>query len=65
MLHKKPAPLMRSGQPRRLCPVCGTVSYSRYGIHPQCAQQQADAPRLERLRAARRASAQADFNGPN
>jgi len=35
-----------------LCPVCGAVSYSRGGIHPQCAQQQADAPRMKRVRAA-------------
>lgn len=57
MLHKKPVPLlvMPAAAARRLCPVCRTVSYSRHGIHPQCAQQQADAPRVERLRAARKA----------
>ena len=36
------------------CPVCGIVSYSRGGIHPQCASQQADAPRVERLKAAKK-----------
>jgi hypothetical protein len=35
------------------CPVCGKASYSPGGIHPQCAMQQADEPRLARLRAAR------------
>jgi hypothetical protein len=28
---------------RRLCPVCGKVSYSRSGEHPQCAQARSDA----------------------
>ena len=60
MLHKKPIPLISSAKSRRLCPVCGMASYSRYGIHPQCAQAQADAPRVERLRAERKASAQAE-----
>ncbi|HUG93396.1 MAG TPA: hypothetical protein VML55_21335 [Planctomycetaceae bacterium] len=56
MFHKKPVPLLvRPATSRRLCPVCGTVSYSRHGIHPQCAQQQADAPRVEQLRVARKA----------
>jgi hypothetical protein len=63
MLHKKPMPLFTSGKSRRLCPVCGTASYSRYGIHPQCAQQQADAPRVERLRAERKASERAAAAG--
>ena len=34
---------------RKHCPVCGQVTYSRDGIHPQCAVQQADAPRRARL----------------
>jgi hypothetical protein len=35
------------GPPRAVCPVCGTTSYSRGGIHPQCAVARADraAPR--------------------
>ncbi|MFO0790876.1 MAG: hypothetical protein U0805_15570 [Pirellulales bacterium] len=44
-----------SPTPKHLCPVCGTPSYSRGGIHPQCALQQADAPRLDKLRADRAA----------
>jgi hypothetical protein len=39
--------------PRKLCPICGKASYSAGGIHPQCAIEQADAPRLVELRAAR------------
>lgn len=56
MHTKKPdaLPLMEN-KPRRLCPVCGMVSYSFGGIHPQCSQTQADAPRVERLNAARKA----------
>lgn len=42
--------------PRQACPVCGKATYSLGGIHPQCAIQQADEPRLLRLRAARTAT---------
>jgi hypothetical protein len=53
MYSKKPVPLRLSHVPLpRLCPVCGAVSYSREGIHPQCAEQRADASRMERVRAA-------------
>ncbi|HEX4413196.1 MAG TPA: hypothetical protein VH107_06175 [Lacipirellulaceae bacterium] len=41
--------------PKHLCPVCGKPSYSRGGVHPQCAIEQADQPRLQRLRAAKAA----------
>ena len=41
--------------PRNLCPICGKATYSAGGIHPQCAMQQADEPRLVRLRAAKTA----------
>jgi hypothetical protein len=52
MHHKKPVPLLLvDAPPRRLCPVCGVVSYSREGIHPQCAERRADAPRMERVMA--------------
>lgn len=33
----------------RKCPVCGHATYSRSGIHPQCAVAQADRPRQEQL----------------
>jgi hypothetical protein len=39
---------------RNVCPICGKASYSLGGIHPQCAMQQADEPRIVRLRAARK-----------
>ena len=32
--------------PKHLCPVCKTPAYSLGGIHPQCAIQQADEPRI-------------------
>jgi hypothetical protein len=41
--------------PRNLCPICGKASYSVGGIHPQCAMQKADEPRLKRLRATKNA----------
>ena len=40
-------PPIRGG--RRECPVCGKSSYSKDGIHPQCAAVQADMPRQKRL----------------
>jgi predicted RNA-binding Zn-ribbon protein involved in translation (DUF1610 family) len=36
--------------PKNLCPICGQVTYSAGGIHPQCAMQQADEPRLARMK---------------
>ncbi|HXY36360.1 MAG TPA: hypothetical protein VEI07_19135 [Planctomycetaceae bacterium] len=39
---------------RPICPVCGTTSYSRRGIHPQCAQLQADDRRMSKLKAVKR-----------
>jgi hypothetical protein len=41
--------------PKHICPICGKASYSAGGIHPQCAMQQADAPRMVRVRAAKAA----------
>jgi hypothetical protein len=40
----KPAPLYPAPA-GKTCPICGKRSYSAQGIHPQCAVQQADAPR--------------------
>lgn len=39
--QSKPLPLF-SGPTRPKCPVCGQSVYSKAGIHPQCAQTQAD-----------------------
>lgn len=55
MSQKMPSPLMTEGgvvAATRICPVCGEASYSRQGIHPQCAVTQADATRTARLKAA-------------
>ena len=55
MQNEKPIPLLApTEKPRRLCSVCGTVSYSPGGIHPQCNQLQADIARVERLKAAKK-----------
>ena len=35
---------------RKHCPVCGEISYSAAGIHPQCAVQQAEAQRIKRIK---------------
>ena len=45
----KPSPIFMPPI-RKVCPICGQPSYSREGIHPQCAIQQADGPRSARLR---------------
>lgn len=41
MSEKKP-PLVAT-RIRPICPVCGKVSYSLHGMHPQCAVARADA----------------------
>lgn len=48
-MNHKPSPLSPS-QPRARCPVCGEVSYSVMGVHPQCAMRQADAKRMRRVK---------------
>lgn len=49
MSSKKPEPLV-SGRKHDRCPVCGEVSYSRAGVHPQCAVRQADEKRITQLK---------------
>jgi hypothetical protein len=49
MNTRKPEPLIAEPRRGRTCPVCGKQSYSLEGIHPQCAMQQADAPRQRLL----------------
>jgi ribosomal protein L37E len=56
MDSKRPQPLYGPPKPRRHCPVCGAVSYSEAGIHPQCAQKQAD---LQLARLSKRATGSA------
>ena len=58
MNEKKPTPWI--SQPSgKVCPVCGTRTYSLGGIHPQCAVYQADAPRVEKLKVERKREANA------
>ena len=44
--HQKPEPLY-AAPVRKRCPVCGEISYSSAGIHPQCAVDQCDAERMK------------------
>jgi hypothetical protein len=39
--HTQPKPIST----RARCPVCNQAAYSAAGIHPQCAERQADPPR--------------------
>jgi hypothetical protein len=56
MNTKKTLPLtVQECQPRPVCSVCGKVSYSRGGVHPQCSETQADAARIKRLKEAKKA----------
>ena len=48
-MNQKPEPLYPSRN-RKHCPVCGKVSYSAAGIHPQCAMDQADAKRIQEVK---------------
>lgn len=50
--------------PRNLCPICGKAAYSAGGIHPQCAMQQADEPRILKLRTAKVAEAKVKKPAP-
>ena len=56
MNQKKPEPLFAAQPAHKYCPVCGEVSYSKQGIHPQCAQAQADELQSEQLKAKRKSS---------
>ena len=58
MNTKKPEPLYETAA-APVCPICGKKSYSPAGIHPQCAMQQADAPRQKKLAAAKKKAQQA------
>jgi hypothetical protein len=49
MSEKKPTPPIPA-RVRNRCPVCGELSYSREGIHPQCLVKQADEKRSNRIK---------------
>ena len=54
--NRKPIPLLlRQNKPRLVCLVCGMVRYSPSGVHPQCAQKQADVERVQVLKSAKKA----------
>jgi len=56
----KPQPIYQVRKPS-YCRVCGKVSYSASGIHPQCAQTEADQKRVNRQkRTAKTTSAKLD-----
>lgn len=55
MNPKRPAPLYQA-KPRPTCPVCGATTYSKAGIHPQCAQERADENRMREIKAKRKAN---------
>ena len=58
MSEKKPTAWI--SQPGgKVCPVCGTRTYSQGGIHPQCAVHRADASRSEKLKVERKREASA------
>jgi hypothetical protein len=50
--NKKPLPLF-DVQIRPMCPICGHASYSRAGIHPQCAMAAEDKVHSQRISAHR------------
>jgi len=52
---KSNPPLVEPG--KKVCPVCRKVSYSRGGVHPQCAAELADAPRKKKLAEEKKKSA--------
>jgi hypothetical protein len=58
MSERKPVPILSSGK-SKTCPVCGKNSYSRAGIHPQCAAKQADAARSKLIKEKRKRDATA------
>lgn len=57
-MNRKPQPLYRPRN-RKHCPVCGKVSFSAAGIHPQCAMDQADAKRMQKVKPRRKLSRKA------
>lgn len=61
MHTKKPVPVA-ADTVRRICPVCNQRSYSVGGVHPQCAERQADAPRAEQERVEKKQAVKASVN---
>jgi hypothetical protein len=57
MSEKKPVPNVVEPHTKK-CPICGKASYSRGGIHPQCAMAEGDRPRILKLAEQRKAAAE-------
>lgn len=49
MSEKKPTPLIPA-RAQRHCPVCGKISYSHAGVHPQCSVRLADEKAKSRIK---------------
>ena len=60
MSLKKPKPLHVAN--RKMCPVCGEVSYSHAGVHPQCAVVRADELGLKLQETALETAKKSPFN---
>jgi hypothetical protein len=56
-MSANPAKVSVQLQPQPVCAVCGKVSYSRGGVHPQCVLERADAIRVSRLKKAKKSAA--------
>lgn len=55
MTHRKPPTFVLTAV-RNRCPVCGEISYSAAGVHPQCSMRQADEKRAAALKLAKEAA---------
>ena len=63
MSEKKPTPDSRARE-RKRCPVCGEISYSAAGVHPQCSVKKADAERALKLKEERASETQQQPESP-
>lgn len=64
-MSSEPSIVIAPPAPKHLCPICGQPSYSLGGVHPQCAIEQADAPRILKLRAKKAIAAAAPKSKKN
>lgn len=56
MSNRTPTPMIAE-RGKKICPVCGTPSYSAGGVHPQCAVRQADSARQKQQKAKKKPAA--------
>jgi hypothetical protein len=62
MSEKKPIPVATGPSPK-ICPVCGTPSYSSDGIHPQCSVSLEDKLLNQRMKDEQQAAGQDTIEG--